>query len=126
MIDANLGVIATILRGMGFTMGFLGALFAFGAWLQNDRHEKTKVWFEKKWDGISQSRWRTMPEKVIQAVIRGKDRVAEFIVDDLISVDFEEYVLVYIVSVDSDLGDNPHKTAQNKDSSESTSRLLFR
>ena len=41
---------------MGFTMGLLGALFGFGAWLQNDRHEKTKVWFQKKWDGISQSR----------------------------------------------------------------------
>ena len=83
MIDADLGVIATILRGMGFTMGFLGALFAFWARLQNDRHEKTKVWFEKKWEGISQSRWRTMPEKVIQTVIRGKDKVSEFIVDDL-------------------------------------------
>ncbi len=78
MIDADLGVIATILRGMGFTMAFLGALFAFWARLQNDRHEKTKAWFEKKWDGISQSRWRTMPEKVIQAVIRGKDRVSKF------------------------------------------------
>ena len=29
-------------------------------------------------------------------------------------------------SVDLDLGDNPHKTAQNKDSGESTSRLLLR
>ena len=63
MIDADLGVIATILRGMGFTMAFLGALFAFWARLQNDRHEKTKAWFEKKWDGISQSQWRTMPKR---------------------------------------------------------------
>lgn len=96
MIDANLGVIATILRGIGFTMGFLGALFAFGAWLQNDRHEKTKAWFQTKWEGISQSRWRNMPEKVIQAVIRGKDRVSKFIVDDLGEGVDVGYIIAYI------------------------------
>ena len=33
---------------------------------------------------------------------------------------------VGVDSVDPDLGDNPHKTVQNKDSGESTSRLLLR
>ncbi len=63
VIRLTLGAIASV-------WAILGATFAFWEVAQNEQHEKTKMWFRKKWESLAQSRWLQAPELGIRFFLR--------------------------------------------------------
>lgn len=45
--------------------GILAAFFGFYQELQDGKHNNIQKWFEKKWATIKQSKWLSLPEKII-------------------------------------------------------------
>ena len=95
----DISILAALLKITGGLFAFLTALFSFLSVAENEQHEATQAWFRRKWEGVSQSRWRQMPERVIRAVIRGKDAFGERYVGLLQQEDHRFIWIIYIYSV---------------------------
>ena len=81
VLEQNISVIGGIFKIIGGFFAFAAALCTFLAVLQNDKHERTREWFRKKWEKISQNRWLEMPETIIKAILRAKQKFTIFLFD---------------------------------------------
>lgn len=79
MINQNIWIIGFTLKFIGVIFAFFAALFTFLAVHENDKHEKTRLWFSQKWESISQSPWLEMPEQIIENFILTKKNLLHFI-----------------------------------------------
>jgi len=72
-----MSIVLKIISGL---FGIFAALFAFMAVLQNERHERTKAWFQQKWESLSMNPFLALPERVINAVILAKNRFSMWMI----------------------------------------------
>ena len=93
MLENNLWILGLALKGIGGLCAVLVVFFTFLSEAQNEKHEKTQAWFRRKRKGVHESRWMTMPERVIEAVIWGKNALVRWFL--AISDGLERFIPLY-------------------------------
>lgn len=83
MIGLNVWIIGFILKFIGGLFTFFAALCTFFAVLQNEKHDKVKLWFCQKWHVISCSKFLTLPIEVIKWIKRRKNNLNELLLSYL-------------------------------------------
>jgi len=79
-------VIKYALGGLAGVFALLAASLAFWEAAQNEKHERTKGWFKGKWIGIRNSRWLSLPETTIKAVLGLKTYLRKIVGMDLLDI----------------------------------------
>jgi len=69
MEASNWFVLKIICGSIAALLAFLATLFTFFEYAQNEKHEKTRIWFRTKWIAIKNSKWLSLPEKMIAWVL---------------------------------------------------------
>lgn len=72
MTGSSFLVIKIILGVVSGLFGILAAFFTFLDVAYEDKHEKTRAWFRAKWIAVSDSPWLTLPERIIEWLLRFK------------------------------------------------------
>ena len=77
MNEQNFWIVGILLKVIGGVFVLLSALFAFLATLHTDKTEKTKAWFQRKWEILRKSTWLHMPEKMIGFIVNAEKRLSK-------------------------------------------------
>lgn len=80
MTEQNFWIVGVILKFIGGVFLLLTALFAFLASLNNEKTEKTKAWFQKKWEVLNKSSWFQMPEMIISFILNAEKKISNYLV----------------------------------------------